>query len=126
VEEARSAFRRHRRNPIELSRQEYLEANTFKGAASSKAKRWCFERVIENACKEGGKNFWRLAKWAKSKSFLPPTSPSIPSLTTLQGPATTLKAKCNARKVCYFPPILPTDVSNIPAFPNSAEKSSSP
>ncbi len=64
MEEARRAFRRHRRNPSELAWQEYLEANRAKRAAISKAKRWCFEDVIENACKEGGKSFCRLEKWA--------------------------------------------------------------
>ncbi len=61
VEEARRAFKRHRRNPTELARQEYLEANRAKGAAIRQAKRQCYEEAIENACKEGGKSFWRLA-----------------------------------------------------------------
>ncbi len=90
VEEARRAFRRHSRNPTELAQQEYLEANRAKGAAIRQAKRQCFEEAIENACKEGGKGFWRLAKWAKSKSFLLPTPPSILPLTNPQGPVTTL------------------------------------
>ncbi len=75
VDEARRALRRHRRNPSELAWQEYLEACKAKTAAISKAKRKSFEEVIENASKEGGKSFWRLAKWAKSKSsflHLPP------------------------------------------------------
>ncbi len=114
VEDARRAFRRHRRNPNELARQEYLEANKAKGAAIRQAKRKCFEEAIENVCKEGGKSFWRLAKWAKSISFLPPTPPSIPSLTTPQGPATTLEAKCDALKARFFPPIPPADLSDIP------------
>jgi hypothetical protein len=54
VKEARSALRRHRRNPSELTWQEYLEANKAKRAAISKAKRWSFEEAIENASKEGG------------------------------------------------------------------------
>ncbi len=82
VEEARTAFRRHERNPTELAWHEYFEANRAKGAAIRQAKRQCFEEAIKNACKEGGNSFCRLAKLAKSKSFLPPTRPSIPSLTT--------------------------------------------
>ncbi len=70
MEEARRAFKRHRRNPKELAGQEYLEANRAKGAAIREAKGQCFEEAIGNACKEGGKSFWRLAKWAKLKSFL--------------------------------------------------------
>jgi hypothetical protein len=61
----------------------------------------------------------------KSKSFPPPTLPSIPSLTTPQGPATTLEAKCDTRKACFFPPIPPADLFNIPHFQYCAEKSSS-
>ncbi len=82
VEKARRACRRHRRNPSEITWQEYLEANWAKGAAISKDKRQCFEGAIENASKEGGISIWKLAKWAKSNSFLPLTPPSIPSLTT--------------------------------------------
>jgi hypothetical protein len=39
VEEARRAFKRHRRNPTELARQVYLETNKAKGAAIRQAKR---------------------------------------------------------------------------------------
>jgi hypothetical protein len=80
VEEARRALRRHRRNPSELAWQEYIEACKAKRAAISKAKRQSFDEAIENESKEGGKSFWRLAKWAKSRSFLPPLPPqSLPS-----------------------------------------------
>jgi hypothetical protein len=116
VEEARRPFRRHRRNPTELAWQEYLEANKVKGAAIRQAKRKSFEEAIESACKEGEKSFWRLAKWATSKSFFPPTPPSIPFLTTSQGPATTLEIKCDALKARFFPPILFADLSDIPEF----------
>ncbi len=122
VVEARRAFRRHRRNPSELAWQEYLEANKAKGAAISRAKRRCFEEAIEKACKEGGKSIWRLAKWAKSKSFLPPALPSMPTLTTPQGPATTPEAKCEALKARFFPPIPAADLSDIPDFQYPAEK----
>ncbi len=104
MEEARRALRRHRRNTSELAWQEYLEACKARRAAISKAKRWSYEEAIENASKERGKSFWRLAKWAKSKSFLPLSPPSIPSLTTPQGKATTPEAKCEALKAWFFPP----------------------
>jgi hypothetical protein len=126
VEEARRAFRRRRRNPTELAWQEYLEAKRAKGAAIRQENRQCFEEVIQNVCKEGGKSFWKLAKWAKSKSILPLTPPSIPSLTTPQGPATTLEAKCDTLRARSFPPIPPADLSDIPEFHYLAEKSSPP
>ncbi len=107
MEEAERALRQHRRNLSELSWQQYLETNKAKEAAISKAKRWSFEEAIENASKEGGKSFWRLAKWAKSKSFLPPTPPSMP---------TTPEAKCEALKARFFPPVPAADLSDIPDF----------
>jgi predicted nucleic acid-binding Zn ribbon protein len=60
VEETIRAFRRHRMNPSELAWQDYVEANRAKGAAIRQAKRQCSKEVIEIACKEGGKSFWRL------------------------------------------------------------------
>jgi hypothetical protein len=56
VEEARRAFRRHRRNPIELAWQEYLEANRAKGAAIREPTNQFFEEAIKKECKEGGKS----------------------------------------------------------------------
>jgi hypothetical protein len=61
VEEARRALRRHKRNPSELAWQDYLAACKAKRAAISKAKRLNFEEAIENASKEGGRSYWRLA-----------------------------------------------------------------
>ncbi len=66
-----------------------------------------------------------MAKWAKSKSFFPPTPPSVPSLSTLEGLATTPVAKCEALKACFFPPIPAADLSDIPSFHYPAEKFSS-
>ncbi len=125
MEDARRAHRRHRRNPHELAWQEYLEANKAKGAAISKAKKQCFEEVIEKESKEEGKSLWRLAKWAKSKSFLSPAPPSIPTLMAPQGPATTPEAKCEALKARFFPPIPTADLSDIPNFVYPMEKMSS-
>jgi hypothetical protein len=78
VEEARTACRKHRRNPTVLAQQENLEANKAKGAAIRQAKRQCLEETIEKACKERGKSFWRLAKWAKSKVPFLPHHPQFP------------------------------------------------
>ncbi len=125
MEEARRALRGHRRNPSGQTWQEYLEASKGKRAAISKAKRRSFKEAIENASKEGGKSFWRLARWAKSKSFLPPTLPSMPTLTTPQGLATTPEARCEALKAHFFLPIPVADLSDIPEFQYPAEKMSS-
>ncbi len=67
-----------------------------------------------------------MAKCAKSKSFLPPTIPTIPFPTTPHGPATTLEAICDALKARLFLPIPPANLSDIPEFQYPAEKSSPP
>ncbi len=51
VDEARRAFRRHRRNPTEFALWGYIEANKAKRAAIRQVKRKSFEEAIENACK---------------------------------------------------------------------------
>jgi hypothetical protein len=50
------------------------------------------------------------------KSFLPLTLPSVPSLSTPQGLATTPVAKCDALKARIFPPIPNADLTDIPSF----------
>jgi hypothetical protein len=57
VEEARRALGKHIRNPTELTWLKYHKANRAKGAATRQAKRQCFERAIEIACKEECKSF---------------------------------------------------------------------
>jgi hypothetical protein len=125
VEGARRVFRRHRQNLSLFTWQEYLEANRYQVAAMSKAKRQYFEGATEKVCKEEGKSLWRLGKGAKSKGFLPLTPPSIPSLTTPQGPATTLDAKCDTLKGHIFPYLFPLLISDIPDFQYPVEKPSS-
>ncbi len=125
VEEARRALRHHRRNLSYLSWLQYLDANKAKGTTISKAKRCCFEEAIENASNAQGKSLWRLAKWAKSKSFLPPNSPPCLLLLPLQGPATPPEAKCKAFKARFFPLIPAANLSDIPDFQYPAEKFSS-
>ncbi len=60
-----------------------------KGAAIRAAKQKSFEEALEKASGNKGKSSRHLARWAKSKSFLPLAPPFIPTLTALTGPATT-------------------------------------
>jgi hypothetical protein len=73
-------------------------------------------------CKEAGKSFSRIARWAKSKSLLSPTPPFIPHLTNSRGSATTPKAKCDTLKTCFFLPISLAETSYIPVFQYFAQK----
>ncbi len=80
--------------------------------------------ALEKASSDRGKSIWRLAKWAKSTSFLPPAPPSIPTLTTPAGPASTPEAKCEALKARFFLPIPSVDLSDISSFVYPPAKSS--
>jgi hypothetical protein len=59
---------------------------------------------------------------AKSKRFLPSTLPSIPSLTTPQDPATTLKAKCDTLNAHFLLLTHYAELLDIPEFQYPAEK----
>jgi hypothetical protein len=62
-----------------------------------------------------------LAKWAKTKSLLPLTPPSIPNLVTPYGNATTPSEKAEALKA-HFVPLMPdADLSDIPNASYPAE-----
>jgi hypothetical protein len=112
--------------PLSLPGRSILRLTEPRELLSAKHKRWCFEEAIENASKGGGKSFCRSAKWVKSKSFISPTPPSIPPLTTPQGPATTLEAKCHALKARFFLPIPLANLSDISEFQYPAQKTLSP
>jgi hypothetical protein len=122
VEDERKAFRRCRWDQSQLAMEEYRAARNAKGAAIKAAKQRSFEEVLENASSDGEKSIWRLAKWAKSKSFLPPAPPSIPTLISAAGPATTPEAKCEALKARFLLPIPQADLSDIPSFVYPPEK----
>jgi hypothetical protein len=122
AEEERKAFRRYRWDRSQLAEEEYKAAKKAKGAAVRTAKQRSFEEALEKASRDGRKSIWCLAKWAKSKSFLPPATPSIPTLTTPASPATTLEAKCEALRARFCPPIPPADLSDISSFSYPSDK----
>ncbi len=99
-----------------------MSAIKAKRAAIRAAKRRSFEEALEKASSNGGKSIWHLAKSAKSKSFLPPAPPSIPTLTVPTDPATTPEAKSEVLKARFFPPISAADLSDIPSFVYPPEK----
>ncbi len=114
MEEERKAFRRCRCDQSQLAIEDYRAARNANVAAIKAAKRRFYEEALENASSDGEKNILCLAKRAMSKSFLPPAPPSIPTLISPTGPATTPEAKCGALKAPFFPPIPSADLSDIP------------
>jgi hypothetical protein len=81
VEEARRAFRRHRRNSIELAWQESLEANKAKGAAIRQVKKSLLKKKLimcarkEEKASEG----WQTGL-SQKLSFFPHHLQFLPSL----------------------------------------------
>ena len=68
-------------------------------------------QVHEATEKPGG--IWRLAKWARTKSHLPPPIPQFPTLQTENGLATTFEEKERALRMKFFPPPPEADLSDI-------------
>jgi hypothetical protein len=88
VRNARRARREHRRRPCAEAWRVYLEALSAKGLAIQKAKALHFKQAVANAAR-GRRAIWPLAKWAKTRSHLPPAPPSITNLVTPTGTAMT-------------------------------------
>jgi hypothetical protein len=113
VRNARRARRWHTRCPCADAWRAYLEALNAKGEAIRKAKAVYFKQAVAEAV-GGRRGIWPLAKWAKTRSHLHPTPPSIPNLVTLSGTATTPIEKAEAMKRQNFPPMPDDDLSDIP------------
>jgi hypothetical protein len=97
VRNARRARRWHKRRPCAEAWRVYLEALNAKGEAIKKAKAAHFKQAVAEAAR-GRRGIWPLAKWAKTRSHLPPTPPSIPNLVIPSGTATTLVEMAEALK----------------------------
>ncbi len=110
---ARRARRWHKRRPCAKAWRVYLEALNAKGEAIRKAKAVHFKQAVAEAAR-GRRGIWPLAKWAKTRSHLPPTPPSIPNLVTPSGTATTPVDKAEALKTRFFPPMPDAYLSDIP------------
>jgi hypothetical protein len=113
VRNARRARRRHTRRPCAEAWRVYLEALNAKGEAIRKAKAAHFKQAVAEAAR-GRSGIWPLAEWAKSRSQVPPTLPSIPNLVTQSGTAMTPSEKADALKTRFFPPMPDADLSDIP------------
>jgi hypothetical protein len=101
----------------------YLEATNVKREAIKKAKAAHFKQAVADAARKS-KGIWLLAQWAKTKSHLPPTPPSIPTLVTPSGNATTSFDKAEALKARFFPPMPDADLSDITTASYPPEKHS--
>ncbi len=84
VRNARRARRWHKRRPSAEAWREYLKATNVKREAIKKAKAAGFKKAVADTARKS-KGIWPLAKWAKTKSHLPPTPPSISILVSSSG-----------------------------------------
>jgi hypothetical protein len=83
--------------PCANARGAYLEAPSAKGTAIKVAKAVNFKQAVADAARKR-RSIWPLAKWAKERSHLPPTPPTIHNLVTTSGIATTPSEKALALK----------------------------
>ncbi len=123
VRSAGRARRWHTRRPCVEAWRVYLEALNAKGGAFKKAKAMHFKQAVAEAARKR-KGIWPLAKWARTRSHLPPTPSSIPNLVTPSGNATTPSEKAKALKARFFPPMPYADLSDIPNASYPAERPS--
>jgi hypothetical protein len=123
VRNARQTRRWYKRRPCAEAWRVYLEAANVKREAIKKAKAAHFKQAVANAAR-GRRGVWPLAKWAKTRSHLPPTPPSIPDPVTPSGNALTPSEKAIALKARFFPPMPDADLSDIPNASYPPEMSS--
>ena len=104
--EARRACRRFRSNRNnQASWQSLMEANKAQDRAIGEAKRASWRRFTEEASRDSSK-LWRLEKWARTRSGLPPEPAQLPEL---QGDhpgdpvAATFEEKTQALAARFFP-----------------------
>ena len=91
--------------------QEYKNAVQTKRKVVRTTKTLYFRSKIHEAT-EDAKGIWRLAKWARTKSHIPPPIPQFPDLTTLHGIATTFQEKAQALQHQFFPKPPEPDLSD--------------
>ncbi len=113
VRNARRARRWHNRRPCAKAWEAYHEALHAKREAIKKAKAVHFKKAVADAARGRG-GIWPLAKSAKTRSHLPNTPPSIPTLVTPSETATTPQEKAEALKMRFFPPMPDANLSDIP------------
>ena len=94
---------------------EYRSAVQAKKRAIRTAKTAHFREQMHKAT-EKPNGIWKLAKWARTKSHLPPPLPQFPDLNTPEGVATTFEEKEQAFRAKFFPPPPEADLSDIEGY----------
>jgi hypothetical protein len=120
VRNARKAKRDHKKWPSAEAWTAYQEALSAKGVAIQKAKAAHFKQAVADTAR-GGRGIWPLAKWARQRSHLPSTSPTIPNLVTPFGRATTYFEEAEALKSRSFPPMPSAYRTDMPRASHPAE-----
>jgi hypothetical protein len=81
--------------------------------ASAKQAHW---RKSVHEASTSTEGIWKIAKWARTKSHLPPPIPQCPSLATPNGLATTFEEKEQAFRTKFFPPPPDADLDDIEGY----------
>jgi hypothetical protein len=102
VQAARQAHRVFIRTQTEETWSRYLEASLAKSKIIAEAKRAYWRQCIHEAA-ESPEGVWKLAKWARTKSHLPPEPPNMPHLQWSQGLAENTKTKAEALSERFYP-----------------------
>jgi hypothetical protein len=119
VQEERQAYRKWKHTNTESDWQALTSARLVKTQSITSAKRDDWRKGVQEAA-AAPDGLWRLAKWARTKSYLPPESRKIPDLQTQEGPARTTTEKAKAFQARFYPTTHPdlTDLPHLPEFPD--------
>lgn len=91
---------------------EYRRQAARKSKVIRNAKRDEFRTKVRDITKQP-QGLWRLAKWARTKSGLPPELPQFPPIRNGDEMVTDFQAKADLLTEAFFPPQTPADLSDI-------------
>jgi len=115
VSEAIAKERRARRHWTQTRTQdtweELIEASRAKRQQIASAKQAYWRASVHKAA-TSTEGIWKLAKWARTKSHLPPELPKMPDLQWNAGIATTANDKAQALSQRFYPEV-PADIRDI-------------
>ena len=112
VTEERQAYRHWRATYSETSWETLTNATQVKRQLIANAKRDDWRQGVHEAA-TSPQGLWKLAKWARIKSHLPPELNKTPDLQTATGLARTTTEKAQAFQARFYPTTDP-DLSDLP------------
>jgi Reverse transcriptase (RNA-dependent DNA polymerase)/Endonuclease-reverse transcriptase len=113
IQEERRAYRHWKATQTEGSWQALTGLQLVKKRLITEAKRDDWRREVHKAS-ASPEGLWKLAKWARTKSYLPPELNKIPDLQTATGLACRTTEKAHAFQARFYPTTNP-DLSDLPS-----------